>query len=219
MADNDEWTLGDTSQRYETGGRGAGTISTGRGDNGGVSYGSYQLSSRIGTLREYLNQSDYREQFAGMTLTSPEFNARWRELARTDPQFAHDQNEFIKRSHYDPQVDRLRDRGIDLSGRGPAVQDALWSTSIQFGALTPRIFEKGLQERFGENHDPGKLSDKDIVEAVQNYKINHNQQLFNKSPTLWNALEDRAENEKTDLVRLAGQDRSRQQPQRQPERP
>ena len=43
-----EWALGDTSQRYETGNRGAGTISTGKGDHGGVSYGSYQLSSKTG---------------------------------------------------------------------------------------------------------------------------------------------------------------------------
>ncbi|QWF19506.1 peptidoglycan-binding domain-containing protein [Lysobacter capsici] len=213
MADNNQWTLGETSRRYETGGRGAGTISTGRGDNGGVSYGSYQLSSRAGTLREYLNQSEYRDQFAGMAPNSPEFNEKWRELARTEPQFAQDQHDFIKRSHYDPQVDRLKDRGIDLSDRGPAVHDALWSTSVQFRALTPRIFEKGLQEKFGENYDLTKLSDKDIVEAVQDYKINHNEQLFSKSPRLWDALENRAQNEKTDLVRLAEQDRTQQQGQ------
>mgnify|MGYP006207587041 CR=1 FL=1 len=33
---NMDWRLGQTSERYETGGRGAGTISSGRGDNGGA---------------------------------------------------------------------------------------------------------------------------------------------------------------------------------------
>lgn len=33
--------LGALSERYESGGRGAGTVSTGRGDPGGVSYGLF----------------------------------------------------------------------------------------------------------------------------------------------------------------------------------
>lgn len=203
MAENNGWTLGDTSRRYETGGRGPGTISTGRGDKGGVSYGSYQISSEEGTLREYLGQSPYREQFAGLTPNTPEFKEKWRELARTDPGFAQDQHDFIKRTHYDPQAQTLKNRGLDLSDRGPAVQDALWSTSVQFRGLTPDIFEKGLKEKFGDNYDLSKLSDKDIVEAVQDYKINHNDRLFRSSPELWDSLKDRARNEKADLVQLA----------------
>ncbi|HKG81488.1 MAG TPA: LysM domain-containing protein, partial [Pyrinomonadaceae bacterium] len=37
--------LGALSAKYETGGRGPGTVSTGAGDFGGVSYGSYQMAS------------------------------------------------------------------------------------------------------------------------------------------------------------------------------
>src|SRR5690606_14182281 len=40
------WVLGSLSSKYETGGRGPGTVSSGRGDAGGVSYGSYQMTSR-----------------------------------------------------------------------------------------------------------------------------------------------------------------------------
>lgn len=203
-----EWELGDTSQRYETGNRGAGTISTGRGDHGGVSYGSYQLSSRSGTLREYLNQSPYRDEFAGLTPATPEFNAKWRELAGSDPGFGRDQHEFIRKTHYDVQVGRLEQRGIDLSDRGPAVQDALWSTSVQFRNLTPGIVEKGLKEKFGNDYQLDRLSDKDIVEAIQDYKIEHNRQLFSKSPTLWNSLEQRARSEKADLVQLADREQT-----------
>ncbi|HFO7914780.1 TPA: hypothetical protein ACHK1J_005692, partial [Escherichia coli] len=36
------WPLGKTSERYESGGRGPGVISSGKGDHGGVSYGMYQ---------------------------------------------------------------------------------------------------------------------------------------------------------------------------------
>jgi len=205
MADNN-WHLGQTSTKYETGNRGAGTISTGKGDLGGVSYGSYQLSTKMGTLQEYLDQSPYKDQFRGLSSATPDFDAKWRELAKTDPGFAKDQHAFIKSTHFDVQDDKLKARGIDLSDRGPAVQDALWSTSVQFRNLTPGIFSKGLEEKFGKDYELSKLSDKDIVEAVQDYKITHNNQLFSKSPSLWPGLLERAENEKADLVALAKND-------------
>ncbi|ETC87695.1 carboxypeptidase [Xanthomonas hortorum pv. carotae str. M081] len=92
---------------------------------------------------------------------------------------------------------------MDLTGRGPAVQDALWSTSVQFRNLTPGIFQKGLSEKFGEGYQLADLSDKQIVEAVQDYKYSHTETLFKKSPGSWNQLRDRALNEKHDLMELA----------------
>jgi peptidoglycan hydrolase-like protein with peptidoglycan-binding domain len=205
MADQSEWHLGQTSAHYETGGLGAGTISTGKGDHGGVSYGSYQLSTNMGTLQEYLDQSAYKDQFKGLEPKTPAFNAEWKKLADTDPGFAKDQHDFIKSSHYDVQVAALKADGLDLTDRGPAVQDALWSTSVQFRGLTKNIFEKGLEEKFGKDYDLSKLSDKDIVDAAQDYKIEHNEKLFSKSPKLWDSLEDRARSEKTALETLAGE--------------
>jgi len=203
----ESWHLGQTSARYESGPSGAGTISTGKGDHGGVSYGSYQLSTKMGTLKEYLDQSPYGEQFKGLTPATPAFDAKWRDLAKTDPGFGRDQHEFIGRSHYGEQDTALKGRGIDLSGRGMAVQDALWSTSVQCRDLTPGIFDNGLKEKFGKDYDLSKLSDKDIVDAVQDYKINHVKTLFSKSPELHDSLKDRFANEKASLDRLADADR------------
>ena len=204
MTDKDaDWHLGQTSERYETGGRGASTISTGRGDLGGASYGAYQLSSRMGTLTEYLAQSRYGAAFAGLTPASAAFDARWRELATTAHGFARDQHDFIKRSHYDVQLEHLQAVGVDLSGRGPAVQDALWSTSVKFRNLTRRIVTEGLEERFGAGYEVAALSDRDIVEAMQDYKIRHNETLFRRSPTLWRGLIDPAKRERSDLVEMA----------------
>jgi peptidoglycan hydrolase-like protein with peptidoglycan-binding domain len=203
MADQKVWRLGQTSEHYETGGHGAGTISTGKGDHGGVSYGSYQLSTNVGTLKEYLDQSAYKDQFKGLEPKTPEFDAAWKKLADSDPGFGKDQHDFIKKSHYDVQVATLKADGLDLTDRGPAVQDALWSTSVQYRGLTKSIFEKGLEEKFGKGYDLAKLSDKDIVDAAQDYKIDHNEKLFSKSPKLWDSLEDRARKEKTALEALA----------------
>ncbi|WP_458071181.1 peptidoglycan-binding domain-containing protein [Rhodanobacter sp. BL-MT-08] len=195
------WHLGMTSASRESRGD-PGTISTGKDDHGGVSYGTYQLSSKEGTLNEYLHQSAYKKDFDGLRPTTPAFDAKWKELASNDPGFGQDQFDYIKRTHYDTQVEALKSEGIDLSSRGPAVQDALWSTAVQFGGNT-KVFENGLHEKFGKNLKLDGLSDKDIVAAVQDYKIAHNETLFKSSPRELSGLKHRAEEEKADLLNLA----------------
>ncbi|MEA9482701.1 peptidoglycan-binding domain-containing protein [Xanthomonas campestris] len=203
MATMDGWHLGMTSARRESGGRGAETISTGKGDHGGVSYGTYQLSSKAGTLREYLDQSRYGSEFSGLSPATAAFNDKWTQLARADPAFGQDQHDFIKSTHYDKQVASLKASGLDLSDRGPAVQDAIWSSSVQYRGLTPSLFRNGLTEKFGEDYRLADLSDKQIVESVQDYKYAHNNTLFKNSPDQWESLRNRAREEKQDLVNLA----------------
>ena len=201
------WQLGQTSERHESGGRGPGTISSGRRDHGGKSYGSYQLSSRSGTLREYLDQSPYGRRFEGLEPGSPAFDARWKEIAVSEPAaFRQDQHEFIGRSHYEEQLLRLEERGIDLRDRGIAMQDALWSTSVQFRNLTTTIVTKGIEEKFGKDVDAGTLTDRQIIEAMQDYKIAHNNRLFRSSPTWWPNLLARAADERDELLQLERQE-------------
>ncbi|QJD68129.1 peptidoglycan-binding protein [Xanthomonas campestris pv. badrii] len=202
MATMDGWHLGMTSARHESGRRGVETISTGKGDHGGVSYGAYQLSSKSGTLREYLNQSRYADEFAGLSPATDAFDAKWIQLARTDAAFGRDQHDFIKSTHYDKQVAALKAGGLDLSDRGAAVQDAIWSTSVQYRTLTPSLFRKGLEEKFGGSYQLSDLSDKQVIEALQDYKYSHTKTLFKSSPTQWDSLRDRALEEKHDLIGL-----------------
>jgi hypothetical protein len=202
----ERWSLGQTSASYESGLAGAGAISTGKGDHGGVSYGSYQFSSVTGTLHEYLQQSAYGEKFDGLTPATPKFDTVWQELARTDPGFGKDQHDFVGRSHYGAQVAALKASGLDLSNRDMAVQDAIWSTAVQFRNLTPGIFNKGLSEKFGADYELAKLSDNDIVDAVQDYKSAHVATLFSHSPKLHGALKARFSSEKAALEHLADTD-------------
>jgi hypothetical protein len=199
----DTWHLGKTSAKHESGGRGAEVISTGKGDYGGASYGIYQLSSKTGTLLEYLKQCRYGQRFDGLRPDSLEFNAKWRAIAKSDPGFGQDQHQFIKRTHYDIQSERLKASGLDLTSRGRAVHDALWSTSVQFRHKTKNIFLLGIEERFGPNIDPSLLSDREIVEAVQEYKIAHNKALFKSSARAWPGLLRRANEERAELTLLA----------------
>ena len=204
------WHLGQTSAQFETSNRGPGFISTGQGDLGGKSYGVYQLSSTQGSLAEYVNQSTkYGSEFKGLTPASAAFDAKWKEVAQRDPQgFSNDQHNFIKKEFFDVQNDTLKGRGIDLSDRGRAVQDMMWSTSVQFRNLTPNVVANGLKEKFGEDYQLSKLSDQQIVGAVQDYKLAHNNSLFSGSPSLWPGLRDRATNEKGELVALANDEQA-----------
>jgi len=205
MNEQQQWQLGQTSSWYETHGKGVDAISSGRRDKGGVSYGAYQLASKTGTVREYLDQSNFKADFEGLEPGSIAFSAKWAEIAsgpdRDD--FAGEQHDFIKRTHYDVQVRRLKQAGMDLTDRGAAVQDALWSTSVQYRNGTRTIFEKGLQEKFGEDYDLSRLSDQDIVEAAQDYKYRTVEKYFADYPDQFEHQRDRCTQEKADLVQLA----------------
>jgi hypothetical protein len=196
-----DWVLGKTSQFFESGNRGAAAISSGKGDHGGASYGTYQLASAGGaksTLSKFLASSGYASQFAGLTPGSPEFNAKWKQVAANDPAFGTAQHDFIKSTHYDPQIALLGKSGIDLSNRGAAVQDAVWSTSVQFGGQTSLI-KSALAGK-----DPSKMSDAEIVSAIQNYKIAHNSDLFKSSSAATQASTlKRASVERNRLLALA----------------
>ena len=133
------FTLGKLSEKFETGGRGAGTVSGGQGDPGGVSYGSYQMTSKPngGTAKRFVTAPDFpfASKFAGLTPGTPQFSAVWKQLAQTNPtEFQNAQHDYIKRTHFDPLVAKiLREDGLNIMTRSHAVQDAIWSTSVQHG--------------------------------------------------------------------------------------
>ena len=138
VATSDKHVLGKLSAKYETGNRGPGTVSTGRGDAGGASYGSYQMTSiNGGTVGRFVSQADFpwRGDFTGLTPGSAPFTAMWKKIAASEPvRFHNVQHEYIKKTHFDPQVAKVKaEAGLDLTTRSHAVQDAVWSTAVQHG--------------------------------------------------------------------------------------
>ena len=69
--------LGELSAKYETGGRGPGTVSTGSGDPGGVSYGSYQMATKTGTVARFVGQKGFQwaDDFKGLAPGTAPFTA------------------------------------------------------------------------------------------------------------------------------------------------
>ena len=198
IKDAGSWVLGQSSKLFESGKGGAGTVSSGAGDHGGASYGTYQLSSSQGSVDSFLKKSGYAKQFEGLKVGSSEFNEKWKETAKTDGNFETAQHDYAKQTYFDPQHQKLQKAGIDLTGRGKAVQDAVWSTGVQFGGTTSLI-EKALKDK-----DVSKLSDKEIVSSIQDYKLQNNDKLFSKSSDgVRKGTANRATKEKENLLALA----------------
>ena len=134
-----EHVLGKLSEKFETGGRGPGTVSGGQGDPGGASYGSYQMTSKPapGTVGRFVSQTDFpfRSNFTNLAPGSAPFTAAWKQLA-TDQRdaFQDVQHTFIKRTHYDPLVAKIKaEDQLDINTRSLTLQDVIWSTSVQHG--------------------------------------------------------------------------------------
>jgi len=136
-------TLGALSAKYETGGRGPGTVSTGAGDYGGVSYGSYQMASKMGVPTRFVTQAGFPwlQDFANLTAGTTQFTAVWKRIAaeQTDA-FQKAQHAYIKKTHYDLLVAKiLSDDNLDVNTRSRALQDVVWSTAVQHGGATPIV--------------------------------------------------------------------------------
>lgn len=192
--------LGWVSERFESGGRGVETISSGKGDHGGVSYGKHQLSSKTGTMQRFLDSSGYGAQFAGLKPGTREFNAKYREVVKTDGKaFGDAQHAFMVRSHFEPVMRKLQAAGVDLSGRGEAVREAVFSTSTQYGNLAPGLIQKALA-----GQDVGALTDAQFVERLQGYKHQTVDSYFrSSSPAVRDSIRNRTMAEKGVLLALA----------------
>ena len=159
--------LGALSSKYETGGRGPGTVSTGAGDRGGVSYGSYQMASKLGVATRFVKQPNFPwlADFQNLSAGSAEFTACWKRIARTDPDaFQKCQHDFIKRTHYDLLVAKiLNEDALDVNTRSRALQDVVWSTAVQHGGATSMV-HKALAKVTIPKTDP--RFDEQLIRAI-----------------------------------------------------
>ena len=135
--------LGALSAKYETGGRGPGVVSTGKGDFGGVSYGSYQMASKMGVPTKFVTQPGFPwlKDFANLVAGTAPFTAVWKRIAAEQTaDFQKAQHEYIKKTHYDLLCSKiLSDSNLDVNMRSRALQDVVWSTAVQHGPGTPIV--------------------------------------------------------------------------------
>lgn len=210
------WELGQTSEKYESGGKGPGVINAylgaAGGDLGGASYGTYQLASYLpatmtngksrpsaknSPVKQFLNNCKFKDQFAGLEPATPEFDSKWKEIAQKYPkEFKDDQHDYIQRKYYDVAVANLQRNGLDLTKYGPAIQDLIWSGAVQFGPANISAFKETLLGK-------SQLTDRDIVILVSEWKIKNVDRLFkSSSQNIKDGVKNRYESEKQALLGL-----------------
>lgn len=201
---------GSVSAKYEA--SGPGVISSGAGDGGGKSYGSYQLASKKGSVNSFLNwlesngNSNYAKALTG-AVGSDEFDNNWKALAAKDPEgFAKVQKQYIKTQYYDPAAQRLKDNyDFDITGRSQAVKEMLWSNAVQFGNVNGADIFVDAAKRAGKNVKD--MTDSELVKYVTEEKINNNA-WTSGAPALKDSLHSRWRNEESEYNAMLSQSRS-----------
>lgn len=184
--------LGSISSKYESGSGGPGTISTGKGDPGGASYGTYQLASRTGTLQSFLKTSGYQSQFKGMQPGTAPFNAQWKDLAGSDPKFGDAQHSFIEKNNFAPVRSYADKLGIPAT---PGVNEALWSMGVQHGKATSIVSKAGIQSGMPEPQ---------IINKLYDARSDYVRGLDSLSPGMKQNVLDRYDQERQDVLGLSG---------------
>ena len=151
--------LGQLSARFESGGDGVAAIGYDR--NGGTSYGKYQIASRVGSMKNFLEFLDgeapdisQRLRKAGPANTGSRRGGMpdaWRSIAKEQPErFEALQEGFIRESHYKPAVEAI----AEADKLSPAMREVIWSTAVQHGpAGAARIFDRA-DDLSGKPTDP-----------------------------------------------------------------
>ena len=168
--------LGSLSEEFESGGRGPGTVSSGVGDPGGVSYGVYQLASKTGTCAAFVKAEgkQWATEFAGKTPGTADFTTAWKAIAAREEQaFRAAQHAFIERMHYRPVTAAVQDRkGLDLDSRHNAVRDATWSCAVQHGkAATILIDAIDATDREADRTDADY--DRKLIDSIYDVRITY----------------------------------------------
>ena len=201
-------TLGELSAKYETGGRGPGVVSTGSGDPGGVSYGSYQMATKMGTVTRFVTQAGFpwANDFKGLAAGTAPFTACWKRIAANETAaFQSAQHAFIKKSHYDLLAAKiLADDGLDVNTRSRALQDVVWSTAVQHGGAST-IVHKAIANVNCKPSDPN--FDKQLICAIYaergRKKPDGNLAYFSKSsPSVQAGVSKRFKNEEQDALAM-----------------
>lgn len=161
-------SLGRLSARFESNGR---ADAIGFDSEGGFSYGAYQIATRTGTMAAFLGHLKTRFALlhapllaaggeAAALAGSEAFKKAWVALAR-DASFGQAQHDFIRETHYQPFVRKLKaDLALDADARSAALRDVLWSVAVQHGAANT-IVQTALAGRAASS-----LDDKALIQAI-----------------------------------------------------
>lgn len=188
--------IGRLSARFESGEKGPDVI--GYDSSGGTSYGTFQISSRAGTMRQFIdylsdNAPDLAQRFktAGPANTGSRRGKMpdlWKKVANEDPmRFSKLQTDFIEQTHYQPAMKEIEGRtGVDISQSSRALKEVLWSTAVQHGPNgAAKIFTKAINKSKSRN---GQIQAAQLINSVYHMRAG---QFGSSSPELRASLQNR----------------------------
>lgn len=174
--------LGELSRHYESGSRASKAI--GYDANGGWSYGTSQIASKVGKMKKFLDytKGSAPDAFAaleaaggdgGARAGSAQFKAAWLKLAE-EPSFADVQHDFIKSQNYDPVAADLKSRfELDLDQHSAALRDVVWSTAVQHGEASGRQYRNrkgdlvdGILKSTFDGKNVSAMSEEELINAI-----------------------------------------------------
>jgi hypothetical protein len=173
-------SIGTLSSTFESGTQGVNAIGYDR--NGGTSYGTYQIASKPGTMKDFIEFLRDKEPAWASKLkaagpadtgsTKGRMPDVWQSIASENPEkFGQLQRDFIEATHYTPARDKiLAKTGVDMDTMPAAAREALWSTAVQHGpAGAARIFGRAIKS-IGTNQPEHEFAQKLIDKVYDNRK-------------------------------------------------
>jgi len=200
--------LGQISAKYESNGD-PGAI--GEDSTGGPSYGAYQLASKQGSVKNFLDFLDTENPDFANDLKSAggdsaarnrtiQFEAAWKGLAiANEVDFYLLQHSFIRKTYYDAIKPRLAALGITLSARSLALRNVAWSVAVQHGVAGGEALFKNM---LANQNIQANAKDKDLINA--NYDERSIVQTYFKSsaPNIQESVKERFVNEREDAQKM-----------------
>ena len=160
----DNYTIGTLSAKWESGNKGPGTISNSIADPGGLSYGTYQISTKHGYIKDFLQNEGalFCDYFDENTPGTEAFNKQWKSIAKEkNKDFHKSQHQYIKRTHYDPFIERLeKNLALYVDEFSPVLKDVLWSISVQHGPYT-KVVKNALSGEFAHT-----LTETELIKLI-----------------------------------------------------
>lgn len=194
-------TLGSLSAKYESRG-GVGTVANNRGDIGGASYGTYQISTNTGTMKSFLSylksaNPSYYKELSKYSAGSTGFNNAWKSIAKKDPNgFNQLQHAFVQKNNYAPAANKVKSMlGIDVTKRSNALQQVMWSVGTQHGA-------GGALNLFRNANVNQSMTDAEIIRRVYEERMKVDKYFSSSSAAIKKSVLNRFKQELQDALAM-----------------
>jgi len=172
--------IGKYVKKYESGNAGSKSISGGKGDHGGASFGSFQFPSNEPAHLKKFWKKYYADKFPGVEIgNNPAFRDAWLKAVDMNPE------QFYKNEYsieYDNYQSALRGQLKEFPQFDPdkfsrAVQESYWSSAVQYGdgpILKHTFQQPGLSMSMPKDK---------ALDMIYKFKIDHIESNFGKSDT------------------------------------